>query len=290
MYSGTMVEKGIRNGMRTAAWWSGFGSIAENARLVTVTPAIAEAWLTRNKKNRPINRRVLNEYKRQIEEGKWKINGETIIFDQNGWMINGQHRLNAILETGHSIDCYVIFDVDSGSFATLDSGSKRKTAQVFSLSGEQNCVALSAAIGVAWKFDRKLDPWLSIRPTATEAAYWLEENPSIRESVEICIQNTGSLGYGAVLAGFHFIASKLDRDAADGFIRSLGSGANLDEGNPILLLRNRLMSIKANKKGLGLHNHIILAMTIKSWNFIREGRLPVKTLRWLDTEPYPVIQ
>jgi hypothetical protein len=69
----------------------------------------------------------------------------------------------------------------------------------------------------------------------------------------------------------------IDPDAAEDFMESLISGANLAPGHPALVLRNRLMADAAAKAHLG--DKEVLAITIKAWNHYRSGK-STGALRW----------
>lgn len=67
----------------------------------------------------------------------------------------------------------------------------------------------------------------------------------------------------------------------------LASGANLDEGSPILVLRNTLFDI--NKRGAHSDRPTrrrIVGITIKAWNKWREGAT-VKLLKFSPNEQFP---
>jgi hypothetical protein len=68
-----------------------------------VTPELAEKILKRNKNNRPINWRKVEEYARLMTEGKWKLHSQGIVIDADGNLLTGQKRLWAIIYSGTSV-------------------------------------------------------------------------------------------------------------------------------------------------------------------------------------------
>ncbi|MBR1526588.1 MAG: hypothetical protein IJ640_08010, partial [Prevotella sp.] len=56
-----------------------------------VTPAQARKWLADMRTNRAIKPRLVNRYARQMTRGNWHDNGETLKFDTNGKLCDGQH-------------------------------------------------------------------------------------------------------------------------------------------------------------------------------------------------------
>ncbi|MCL2623550.1 MAG: hypothetical protein FWD31_07795, partial [Planctomycetaceae bacterium] len=115
---------------------------------VFVTPELAKVLLGGNLKNRPKNSRNFKKLCAQLRGGKWKVNGATITFSRHWQLLDGQHRLFAIVETGISAPCILGIGFDPGAFATLDQGAKRTNADNLSIAGFANTRLLAASIGV----------------------------------------------------------------------------------------------------------------------------------------------
>ena len=68
---------------------------------VTVTRDMAWFWLNNsNNENRFVQQQTVHKYARRMLTNKWSTTGETIKFDPNGNLLDGQHRIWAFLETG----------------------------------------------------------------------------------------------------------------------------------------------------------------------------------------------
>ena len=68
-----------------------------NATIEKITPILAESYLERNQLgNRHVTMRRVRLYAQMMREGKWELNGEAIIFDEDGHLMNGQHRLKCL--------------------------------------------------------------------------------------------------------------------------------------------------------------------------------------------------
>jgi hypothetical protein len=115
---------------------------------VYVTPELARIFLGGNLANRPKNNRNFKRLCLQLRAGKWKVNGATITFSRHWRLLDGQHRLFAIEETGISAPCILGIGFDPGAFATLDQGAKRTNADNLSIAGYVNTRLLAAVIGV----------------------------------------------------------------------------------------------------------------------------------------------
>ena len=111
-----------------------------------ITPEMAKEYLTHNIVNRKPNKGQVAYYARMMSEGKWMLNGESIVFDNKGNLSDGQHRLMAIMLAQVPIQSVVVRNVDCESFATIDQGKARSASDSFGIKGIPNGTNVSAAI------------------------------------------------------------------------------------------------------------------------------------------------
>ena len=78
--------------------------------IVTLTPALAAEWLNSNTCNRPLSTLRASRYARDMKAGDWRFNGETISFTADGRLVDGQHRLTAVVESGVTIQQVVVHE------------------------------------------------------------------------------------------------------------------------------------------------------------------------------------
>jgi hypothetical protein len=62
-----------------------------------VTPQVAEEMLKKNKRNRPVNWRKVEEFSSIMRAGQWKLHSQGIILDPSGNILTGQTRLWAVV-------------------------------------------------------------------------------------------------------------------------------------------------------------------------------------------------
>ena len=77
-----------------------------SSRIEEVTPEMAKAWLLKNPENRPIEEDRVREYADKMHRGEWKEKmhgGSPLIVMKEGELINGQHRLMAVVKYGKSV-------------------------------------------------------------------------------------------------------------------------------------------------------------------------------------------
>ncbi len=107
--------------------------------VMSITPDYARRILEeKNKRNRPINMRVVDHYVSMMKRGQWLPNGETIKFDRDGNLIDGQHRLKAVSKSNMTIDFYVVTNLDPMTYGTIDQGRPRTIRDFFQHEGVLN--------------------------------------------------------------------------------------------------------------------------------------------------------
>lgn len=102
-------------------------------KVMTVTPTLAARWLERNSKNRTVRTTHVDALARDIEAGRWQFNGDTIKIGKSGNLIDGQHRLQAVVKSGKPIISVVAFDVDDAAMVTIDQGVKRAVGDMLEI-------------------------------------------------------------------------------------------------------------------------------------------------------------
>lgn len=112
---------------RTRAQWK--GSSVE-ARVETITPEIAEEYLRLSGGNRNIVRSAVETYVEMIKAGKWDINNNGIGFNQKGVLIDGHHRLTAIVIAGQPVTCLVVRGLAESSIDHIDIGTSRNVGHI----------------------------------------------------------------------------------------------------------------------------------------------------------------
>lgn len=92
-----------------------------------ITPETAERMLRRNYLNRRVNARAVDRYAARMKAGQWRESNDAICFDNRGNLINGQHRLMAVVKSGVSIRCDVKTGLDPECVYTIDTARTRST-------------------------------------------------------------------------------------------------------------------------------------------------------------------
>lgn len=84
-----------------------------------ITPEQATQYLSHNAKHREINPRKVEKLASDLDEQNWQLNGKVIIFDSNGRLLNGQHRLSACALSGKNLTTLVVRGVNPATFDSI---------------------------------------------------------------------------------------------------------------------------------------------------------------------------
>ena len=95
------------------------------ANVVNVTPELACEWLAKNTRNRQIRRGHVKFLADQMKAGKWRLTHQGVAFGADGAVLDGQHRLEAVVASGVSVPLMVFFSWDADVFGVLDKGINR---------------------------------------------------------------------------------------------------------------------------------------------------------------------
>lgn len=116
------------------------------AKVEVITPEVAKCYLEHNKDNRLLNKGHVAFLAKMMQEGTWQVNGEAIVFDKNGRLVNGQHRLSACVYANIPFETMVIRGVEEETFFTFDTGKTRSGGDVFKIQGILNSKKVSSCI------------------------------------------------------------------------------------------------------------------------------------------------
>lgn len=250
------------------------------AEYVTITPAIAKHWLsTFNVTNRNLRPKKLERYVNALLSGRWKVNGESIKFGY-GKVIDGQHRLLAIVVSGVKAKSLVTFGLDVAVQDTVDTGANRTAADVLGIEGLDGWEAatLGGAIHTLLNYDRGGLPITEKQYDNAEAkSFFLEHAPKIVSSlkhVRTLVRRPALLPY-SMMAALHYIFSNTTgedaREDADRFFVALVDGIGLTPSSPILFLRNRLIADLSATNRKPRSKYQLTGMVVRAWNAYRRG-------------------
>lgn len=93
-----------------------------------VTPTMAQSFLAMNRNNRKVRKSHVNHLASQMKSGHFILTHQGIAFSSDGKLIDGQHRLKAIVQSNVSVPMMISYDVPEEAFPVVDGGVKRNVA------------------------------------------------------------------------------------------------------------------------------------------------------------------
>lgn len=104
---------------------------AENAaQWYDVTSELATFWLERNTRNRALRQSVVNKYAADMRAGRWMPSPDAVAFDTNNAIIEGQHRLWAVIESGVTVRMLVVFGLAPETINVLGDHLRRNLQDI----------------------------------------------------------------------------------------------------------------------------------------------------------------
>lgn len=268
-------------------------------RPVLITAELAKEWLDHNTNNRKTKPATIGNVSKALLLNEWEFNGETIKFDWNGVLLDGQNRLHAIVATGVPAIALVVEGLPPESQVTVDRGARRTLADILEWQGEKSSTNLAAAltlIHVTMLNGNRNAP--ANRPTDGQALRLLEEHPEIRDALRNAhrVKNRLPLTVTTITTCWYFF-SALDAEDNRDFWEAVSTGFYLPRNGeepkhvtttsgPYLL--NRYLHREHGNREVP--QHVKHALVIKAWNMFRNGS-EGKILIWRGSKekfPEPV--
>ena len=238
-----------------------------------------------NTANRPLSEKHAKKLAREMELGRWQPNGDAIRFTKSGELIDGQHRLAAVILSGITITSLVVEDLENEVFSTIDANKPRSGADTLAHGGVPNASLISAALKVVDLVSSGRGDYIgSWQFTNADVQELFYAHPRIIESANIARKQ--KICSPSIMAGLHYLFSLVDEDEADRFVSDVQSGSNLSDGDGVYHFRERIMQNIYMRRQL--RSNYVAALAIKAWNARRTGR-KVGMLKYLDSEQFPII-
>lgn len=246
------------------------------ASVVFITPDMASRWLEKNTRNRKIRATTVNRYARDMTAGDWELTGEAVKFAADGTLLDGQHRLAAVVKSGTTVPMYVIRGLAPSAQRVMDTGDKRSAAGQLQIAGHANTTLLASVARLALGVEAELPDPGRLEATHSEIQTFVTENPDIEYACDFARQVARRTDCPpAVVAYTYWRLSKIDTFEAAQFWLAASDKVGLKPGDPAIALTNRFAEARRNRERLT--KRIYLSLIYRAWNARRAG----KTMRFI---------
>lgn len=263
------------------------GAVQPFAAIVTVSPELAEYILLKNDGNRNRPEKNVIRIATDIKGGLWELNGETIIISDDGFLNDGQHRLQAVVLADQPVQVLMFFGAARKSRFTVDMGTARTCGHLMSMDGVADANVIAASSKLLLLYLRGAYTHADhVAGTKQEIRAFFEQN---RESIErahaaVAYSHFGKAGGRTFLIAGYAILFDKNQAACEEFFGKLIDGAGLEKGCPILQARNHFLS--ASKERLLAWEK--LELLLRYWNAWRRGTIQNRNL--FNKREWPTIE
>lgn len=257
---------------------------------VLVTPEIAKVLLEFNRPgetNRNLSTHYLNWTVEALRNGLWNNTGEPIIMSDAGLLNDGQHRLNAIVESGLSAIMDLRFGISRSASANTNSGRKRSGSDALKIAGHEGTARAAAVARNVLCYVAGLPESADMRVSNGEVVAAVERWPDIATSAAMGTMLKRGLGNAATFTLAFFAGRTANAVSVQEFFAILRTGEGA-ASNPPHVLREWFIQNKTSQgSGFGVVRMIGFANSIIAWNAWRRGQ-EIRRLGWRPDRPFPV--
>ncbi len=268
------------------------------SKVQKISPKRAAEMLAANTSNRPLSKATVRSFAEAMRRGDWLVTHQGIAFDTAGMLVDGQHRLAAIVEADLPVEITVFTDVEPNTFDVLDTGKRRNAADVLAIEGEKSTTLLAAMVRTVWQYQNRPDAsWSGGAAAVTnhQIVQTLEANPRIRDFVAVADRiaaETGMIKSAAGAAAFLVEqANKGKKTQLADWYDGVVDGAGLAKTDPRLMFRKTMFAMARKQAGVvqrrrDTREHV--ALYLKAFNAWATDEA-LTHLRFTAREPVPTI-
>ena len=256
---------------------------------VKITPKIAKRLLenTTPALQRRLDRRQVFAISTAMSNGTFLDNGDTIRQDQHGNIIDGQHRLNAIIEANFTLETIFVKGLATKTIHTIDMHAKARTLTDVLEISHKTTYKYGTSIAATVKFINSFNmgsfsaspAFLKSRRQAITSTYflqWVNDNPKIIDFVGETMRLRGNgdkLLKASVFCGLKWILDGYNKPEADKFFQMFSDGIGVNVKSPIYILRKKILATKFSdtRRRAHLTQTELIFCFIKSWNNYLDG-------------------
>lgn len=252
-----------------------------NIGIQIITPDVAKQFLEMNASNRKLSPGHVARLASDMANGRWVATASPITFDVDGRLIDGQHRLQAVIDSGASITCIVARNASPEVQEVTDIGRQRSIGDSMTMAAIGNAQLLAATAKALILLSRSEDGLALSTLDATGL--------SRQEILDYVRRHTDMLASVAISANYIYKACPnitragwatamcitRNHPRSEEFYAGVISGALLPVGDPRLAIRNmRHTSLK------GARPYAQALTLAPPWNAFLAGAPHRRIFRW----------
>lgn len=255
-----------------------------NIKYEIITPSTAKKYLEKNVGNyRKLDKSRVSCYAEEMTNGTWQDNGETIKFSKEGRLLDGQHRLSAIVRSGRCVGMYVVRDV-AANVNVIDVGKPRTPEQIAKAEGlEGPCADTQATACFSAIVRGQLTNSRGVNPKGRILNYAKAHSKEFNYMAECGVMRRKALTRFApvVLAFWCLFLNGICVWELSEFANVVNTGfpaAVRSDSSPAIVLRNMLIGKTVQRNDSTIRT--FFSATIDSFNDFRSGVHRVRSYKF----------
>lgn len=254
---------------------------------VKVTPDMAGKFKQHNNRNRPYKHAAITKYSKDMRAGTFIHIGDTIRFDVNGNIIDGQNRIESVLNTGVTIEQNIETGLPVVAFDKIDQGVKRSLGDIFFGMGIRYHQTVATGIVLyhglldmpSNRMVEYMDKNVKLVPLMEDCALLAKKYKKALEG------NVSEYMYMAIL----YMARRKYGDKAIEFFDKLSNGNFVvtSQTDVLSLLWNKVY--KSSPGATKMDRNFRVAYIVKAFN-IWMAKKKISVLKWSSDEDFPIIE
>lgn len=229
---------------------------------VFITPQMASEFLQRNNSNRAISESTVKRYAEYMKNGYWSETPLPIVFDEYGVLLDGQHRLSALVKANKSFYFYVATDKRE-NYSKYDNGKKRNASDLLSSKGYKNTRVYTTAIAGVYSYINGGRNTAYKKMTPEKILLYVESNKNNKwdELCSFSFANRKVFNRSVPLGMYLMLKDKYEVHDIMLYLNDIAKLNNQETNVPTLVYRYIMETLKANQKVVFAHMYYDVLLT-----------------------------
>lgn len=236
-----------------------------------ISPGLASVILSMNPDNRNLSPVKAEHYASDMAHGRWADNGETIIISSDGQLNDGQHRMQALIDSNCSLPFFIAFGVTRESRTTVDQGKARSAGDYLAMDGIAYASNASTAAKFIIAYERSNGRNIALRSKLTNA----EVVARVKADADIIsaaawghkyYKHYRSLFSLTIMSACYYILSEIHPSDAEEYLSKVAMGENIKRKDAAFAVRQAFMRETTYERQEALE------IIFHGWNKFRQGK------------------
>lgn len=245
-----------------------------------ITPEIAERILAGKVRAGMVeDPKAVATYAEIMRAGGWIMNGQPIIFDTEGHLVDGVQRLSAVVKSGVTITTLVARNVRSDTLHTIDQHRRRSYTGVLETRGVRSAGPVMRTMSKLIRIENGALGREAMSISWSRYDRVLEANPEIHKAVEISETHQGSALHSTARPVLAFMAIKAGKERKlREFLRATVEDSTYELNSPARMLSLQMKMARDQDHPFDVDT--ALALAILAFNDFSAGRSVSKHYVW----------